>query len=55
MKSYLDGNLYYMSGETAAVAKSLEFLEKLSDNIQDETLKMKCDEVLKRWKEAKIV
>ena len=55
MKYYLDGDLYYISGETSAVEKSVEFLEKLKDNIKDGVLRGKCEEVLRQWKEAKIV
>ena len=55
MKQYLDGNLYYRSGETSAVEKSIEFLEKLKDRIKDEEVKSKCEEVLRKWKDAGIV
>lgn len=55
MKYYLDGDLYYISGETSAVEKSVEFLEKLRDNIKDGVLREKCEEVLRQWKEAEIV
>ncbi len=55
MKEYLAGNLYYISGETAAIEKSITFLEKLRDNFKDEDLRAKCEEILRQWKEAKIV
>ena len=55
MKEFLDGNLYYNSGESRAVEKSIIFLEKLRTSIKDQELMVKCEEVLKNWKEAKIV
>ncbi|MCJ7632405.1 hypothetical protein MUP77_08430 [Candidatus Bathyarchaeota archaeon] len=55
MKAYLTGDLYYIKGETSAVEKSIDFLEKLKDNLQDEALKKRCDAVWKQWKEARIV
>lgn len=54
MKSYLSGNLYYISGETSAVEKSVAFLERLRDGIKDEETRAKCEEVLKQWRGAKI-
>ena len=55
MKSYLNGKIYYIIGELPAVKKSVDFLEKLRNNIKDKDLKMKCEVVLQQWKEAKIV
>lgn len=55
MKDYLAGNLYYLSGETAAVEKSIIFLERLRKNLRNENLRSRCEEILRQWKEAKIV
>lgn len=55
MKSYLEGEKYYISGELSAVRQSIAFLEKLKNCLLDEEKKSKCDEVLKQWKEARIV
>ena len=55
MKNYLEGNLNNISGETAAIEKSITFLEKLRDNLKDEDLRAKCEEILRQWKDAKIV
>jgi hypothetical protein len=55
MKDYLAGNLYYISRETAAIEKSIIFLERLRNNLKDEDLRSKCDGILRQWKEAKIV
>jgi len=37
------------------VRKSIVFLEKLVNNIEDEALRAKCEETLRQWREAKIV
>ena len=55
MKNYLAGNLNNISGETVAIEKSITFLEKLKDNLKDENLRAKCEEILRQWKDAKIV
>lgn len=55
MKAYLDGKLYYFGGEMAAVNRSIAFLGELKEKIKSEDLRSRCDEVLKQWKEAKIV
>jgi len=55
MKSYIDGKEYYIRGERSAVAKSVIFLEKLVNSIEDETMRVKCEDTLRQWREAKIV
>jgi len=55
MKDYIDGKEYYRRGELAAVRKSIVFLEKLVKSIEDETLRVKCEETLRQWREARIV
>lgn len=55
MKDYIDGKEYYLRGELSAVRKSIIFLEKLANSIEDEASKAKCEETLRQWKEAKIV
>lgn len=55
MRRYLEGKMYYIKGETPAVAKSVMFLEVLSSKIKDEEVRARCEEVLKQWKGARIV
>ena len=51
MKDFIDGKLYYETGEIRAVNKRMEFIENLKDKADDPALKKKCEENLKRWKE----
>lgn len=55
MKRYLEGKLYYIAGERPALRKSLEFLEKLSDCIEDKCLRAKCEELLKQWTDDRVL
>ncbi len=55
MRSYLEGKIYYIKGETPAVSRSVAFLEELRDKIKDKKARAQCEEVLTQWKEAKIV
>ena len=55
MRDYLDGKLYYIAGELSAVRRSIVFLEKLRDSVRDEGLRVRCEEVLKRWTEERVL
>jgi len=55
MKDYLEGKLYYGVGEMSAIEKRLEFLEKLKEKSQSQDVKQKCEELLKRWSETKMM
>jgi hypothetical protein len=51
MKDFIDGRLYYETGEIRAVNKRMEFLEALRDKTDDPDIKSRCEEQLKRWQE----
>lgn len=51
MKDFIDGKLYYETGEIRAVNKRIEFVENLRDKTDDPTIKKRCEENLKRWNE----
>lgn len=51
MKDFVEGRLYYDKGEITAVEKRIEFLETLMDISNDQALRKKCQENLKRWAE----
>jgi len=55
MKDYLEGKLYYGTGEISAIKKRLEFLEKLKEKTNSEDVKKKCEELLKRWSETEMM
>jgi len=55
MRDYIDGKLYYGAGETAAIAKRLEFLAKLKEKAQSKEVKQRCDELLKQWEDTKMM
>ncbi len=55
MKDYLEGKLYYDTAEKRAVERRIKFLEALKNRSKDDTLKRKCEEVLKRWDESKFL
>ena len=50
-KDFIEGRLYYETGEARAVKKRIEFLETLRDRSKDQAVKKKCEENLKRWAE----
>ena len=54
MKDYLEGNLYYGTGEIAAIEKRLEFIKTLKTKSKNEKIKEKCEEFLKKWADTKI-
>lgn len=51
MKDFVEGRLYYETAEAKAVDKRLEFVEALKSKSSDPTIKKKCEENLKKWKE----
>jgi len=51
MKDFIEGRLYYETGEIRAVNKRIEFIETLRDKTDDLTIKKKCTETLERWNE----
>jgi len=55
MKDYLEGKLYYGTGEMSAIEKRLEFLEKLEEKSKNQNVKKKCEELLKRWSDTKMM
>jgi len=52
MKDYIEGRLYYGTGEMAAIEKRLEFLEKLKKQSNSKGVKKRCDLLLKKWSES---
>jgi len=55
MKDYLEGKLYYGTGEMSAIEKRLEFLEKLKEKSRSQDVKKRCEELLKRWSDTKMM
>jgi len=55
MKDYLEGKLYYGIGEMSAIEKRLEFLEKLKEKSKSKNVKERCEELLKRWSDTKMM
>lgn len=51
MKDFIEGRLYYETGELRAVNKRIEFIEALRDKTNDPAIKKRCEENLKKWKE----
>jgi hypothetical protein len=51
MKDFLEGRLYYETGEIRAVNKRLEFIETLKNKTDDPKIKRRCEENLKKWNE----
>ncbi len=54
MKDYLEGNLYYGTGENAAMEKRLEFIKTLRDKSKRAKIRKRCEELLMEWDETKI-
>lgn len=52
MKDYIEGRLYYEMGEKRAIDKRIEFLKILEERSRDQTIKERCQEILKRWTEV---
>lgn len=55
MKNFLGAEQNYFVGERLAVKRSVAFLAKLKDCITDVKSKAQCEEVLRQWREARIV
>jgi len=54
MKDYLEGRLYYGTGEIAAIEKRLEFINALKTKSDDEKIRRRCEELLKTWADTKM-
>ncbi|UCE15601.1 MAG: hypothetical protein JSV12_06935 [Candidatus Bathyarchaeota archaeon] len=52
MKDFIEGRLYYETGEMRTVKKRIEFLETLKETSKDLDVKKKCEELLKSWTET---
>jgi hypothetical protein len=52
MKDFLEGKLYYDTGEINAIKKRIQFIETLRDKSRNQEIKQKCEELLKRWDET---
>ena len=52
MKDYIEGRLYYDTGEISAVNKRIEFLKALKEKSTDPTLRKRCEEAIKAWTET---
>lgn len=53
MKDYIEGKLYYGTGEATAIQKRIEFLELLKKKSRDHNVKDRCEELLKKWSDSK--
>ena len=52
MKDYIEGRPYYGGrGEMRAIEKRIEFLENLKKRSRNQTIKKRCQEILKSWAE----
>ena len=54
MKDYLEGNLYYGTGEAVSIEKRLEFLKKLKAASESPEVVAKCEQLLKEWDETRM-
>ena len=54
MKDYLEGKLYYGTGEIDAIEKRLEFLRALQIKSKSREVRKRCEALLKEWAETKI-
>jgi len=54
MKDYLEGNLYYGTGEIAAIEKRLEFIKTLQTKSNSQKIRQGCDELLRKWAETRM-
>jgi DNA repair ATPase RecN len=54
MKDYLEGNLYYGTGEMAAIEKRLEFLNTLKRKSESEEVRARCEQLLKDWADTRL-
>jgi len=54
MRDFLDGHLYYGTGEIAAIEKRLEFLKMLQNKGESEEVKARCAQLLKEWADTRL-
>jgi len=54
MKDYLEGRLYYGTGEATAIDKRLEFLRVLGNKSKSDEVRVRCEELLKEWADTRI-
>jgi hypothetical protein len=54
MKDYLEGKLYYGTGEITAIQKRLEFIKTLKAKSNNKTVQKRCEALLKEWEETRI-
>jgi len=55
MKDYIEGNLYYGTGEITAIKKRLEFIKALKAKSTSEETQSQCEKLLKDWEKTKIM
>ena len=53
MRDYVEGRLYYGTGEATAMQKRIEFLEVLKKRSRNRRVKDRCEEMLRKWSESK--
>lgn len=54
MKDYVEGNLYYGTGEMTAMEKRLDFIKTLKTKTSNEAIRKRCEQLLKEWEDTKI-
>jgi hypothetical protein len=54
MRDFLSGNLYYGTGEIAAIEKRLEFLRTLQSKSGNTEVKARCMQLLKEWADTRL-
>lgn len=54
MRDFLSGNLYYGTGEIAAIEKRLEFLRTLQSKSENTEVKARCMQLLKEWADTRL-
>jgi len=54
MKDYIQGNLYYGTGEMVAIEKRLEFIKTLKTKSKSKDIQKRCEELLKKWADTKM-
>jgi len=54
MRDYIEGRLYYGTGEATAMQKRVEFLEVLMKKSRNRGVKNRCRELLEKWSESRL-
>ncbi len=54
MRDFLDGKLYYGTGEIAAIEERLEFLRTLQSKSESTEVKARCAQLLKEWADTRL-